>query len=338
MGWNDSGIVDALSIKKSIAFVAASLFLLGIFFVPVASAQSDSDKEKVMTYKVDYWFPPTVRNHYSYTEKSDITRTYSDGSVMTFSREIVFFFDMKAPNQKNEGFTDMDVSIDSAHYKYTKADYTYSYNTQGEAPGNFNILDFMATIAPLAKFYTMTYSPYGNISKLEGEALQIFRNKLVERKDSYNQIDHYIWTEGTSNARLIHISDVKKIDYPNYRIAEDSTFLSPLFLQINHIDLQDTVEMTLDEVSSGYMYFSGDIEDVEYFTKKARFEGIEDQLLEIADVKANGKIFTELSPRGTPEKTEIELNMEVKAKIKRDSFTEQVKTKLIWELLGQWEY
>jgi hypothetical protein len=339
MGWNDSRFVDALSIKKSLALFLGAVLIFGIAFTKNTSAQSDNeDKKEVITYKVDFWIPPTIRNHYSYKETTDVTRTYSDGTVMNFAREVTYFFDLKAPNPKSDGFIDLNISLDSMHYSFTKGDYSYSFNSQGDMPGNFGLHDYTANAVALGRFYTLTYSPYGNISKLEGEELEEFRESIVRKKEHFKSMDYYLWTVGANDPRLIHISDIKKIYYPGFRISEDSTFQTPLYLQLNHIDMQDTVEMTLNEVSGGTMYFSGNIEDAEYFTKQARFEGIPDQLVDIDNVKAQGTISTELTPRGTPEKTEIDIIMEVEAKVKREVFTEVVKSKMTWQLLGQWEY
>jgi len=339
MGWNDSRIMDAVFIKKAVVYVFAAIFMLTISFPNILTAQEDDkENEKVLTYKINFWIPPLARNHYSFTEKSDITRTYSDGSVLTYSREVTFFFDLKAPNPENDGFLTLDISIDSMLYKYTKGDYIYSYNSQGDLPGNFELKDFTANIASLSRFFEVTYSPYGNVSKLEGEDLSEYIDKLEKRKDSFNPVDYYLWSQGASSPRLIQIIDMKKIQYPEIRIAEDSSFKSPVYIQLNHIDLQDTLDITLDKVSSGMMYLSGSFNDPKSFTKETHFEDINDQLVEVQNVAAKGTVSIELTPRGTPEKTEIDMTMEVKGKIKREVFSEVVKSKMIWQLLGQWEY
>jgi hypothetical protein len=337
MGWNDTRIVDAVFIKKAIAYICAAVFMLSISLPTNLPAQQDEKKE-IMTYRMNFWIPPLVRNHYSFTEQSDINRTYSDGSVMTYSREVTFFYDEKAPDPEKDGFLTLDISIDSMHYKYTKGDYTYSYNSQGVLPGKFSLKDFTANIASLSRFFQMTYSPYGNVSKLEGDALSEYVQSIENKKDAFDPVDHFLWLQGASTSRLMQIADMKKIQYPEYRLAEDSSFKSPIYIQLNHIDMLDTLEVTLTEVSSGMMYLSGYFNDPEFFTKTAYFEDINDELVEIQNVKANGTIEQELTPRGTPEKTEIDMTMEVKAKIKREVFSEVVKSKMTWQLLGQWDY
>jgi len=339
MGWNDSRIMDALFNKKTISIFLGITIIFTLAYSQSLNAFVDKEnKEDIMTYRVDFWMPPTVRHHYSYTEKSDISRTYSDGSVMTYSREVTFFFDVKAPNPEKDGFLTLNISIDSMHYKYVKGDYTYSYNSQGDLPGNFGLQDYTANAVSLSKFFNVTYSPYGNISKLEGEELEMHRESIKNKKDSFKPVDYYLWSVGAASPRLIQITDMKKIQYPAFRLAEDSTFKSPLFIQLNHIDLKDTVEMTLNEVSSGMMYFSGNFNNPEMLTRTARFEDITDQLVEIDNVKAKGRIASELTPRGTPDKTEIDITMEVSGKINREIFSEVVKSKMVWQLLGQWEY
>lgn len=338
MGWNDSRFVDALSHFKLIAL----LFLLSVTFFStqdiIAQPAKGEEGKKVITYKIDCFFPVTIRNHYSYSEKTEVTRIYSDDSEIKFSRELTFFFDVKAPGQSRDGFTILDISIDSMHYKYIKDNLTYEYNSQNSIPGNFKIMDFLATIVPLGKFFFLTYSPYGNVSKIEGEELLYFINSLKKKEKSMDPINKYIWMEGVSTNRLKHITDMKKINYPSYAIAEDSTFITPLTFQLNHINIQDTVEMKFESVSNGYMKFIGKIGDVETTTKQARFEDIDDNFVEIIDLKANGIITTELAPRGTPEETIIDLNIQVKGKIKKEIFIEKVKTKMKWQLLGQWQY
>jgi hypothetical protein len=339
MGWNDSRIVDAVFINKAIAFVFAAVFMLSISLPTNLNAQQeDQEKEDIMTYRINFWLPPLVRNHYSFTEQSDITRTYSDGSIMTYSREVTFFYDVKAPNPEKDGFLTLDISIDSMLYKYTKGDYTYSYNSQGILPGKFSLKDFTANIASLSRFFQMTYSPYGNVSKLEGDALNEYIQSLEIKKDAFDPVDYFLWLQGAATNRLIQIADMKKIQYPEYRLAEDSSFKSPFFIQLDHIDLLDTLNVTLTKVSAGMMYLSGYFNDPESLTKKAYFEDINDELVEIQNVTANGTIEQELTPRGTPEKTEIDMTMVVKAKIKREVFSEVVKSKMIWQLLGQWDY
>lgn len=341
MGRNDSCFVDALSfIRKSLVFFITLLFVgVSFYNISFAQAQKGEEEEEIMTYKVDFWLPPTIRNHYSYNERTEVTRVYSDSSVFTYSRELTYFYNVKAPNPRNEGFTTLEITLDSMKYKFKKGEYEYSYNSQGSEPANFKLTDCLANVVPLGNFFTITYSPYGNVSKLEGEELEEFlQSSVIDKKDAFEPIDYFVWKDGLSNERLIHIADFKKIHYPHFEIAEDSAFISPIVFQLNHINIRDTVDMTFEDISGGYMTFGGSFSGVKYFNDKVRFEGIDNYMVDVEAVDAKGTVETILTPRGTPEETTLLVDMDVTGKVKMEVFTEKVVSAMKWELLGQWEY
>lgn len=341
MGRYDSRFMDALSNIRNIilCFAIALLFTFITTSNSISQEDNDEDKEEVMTYRVDFFIPPTIRNHYSYNEKTEVLRTYSDSSTFSYSRDITYFFDVKEPSVPKDGFTTLEISLDSVHYKFTKGDFEYFYNSQSIEPGNFKIYDYLSNIVPMGQFFTMTYSPYGNISNIEGEELEFFlQNSIIDKKDAFEPIDYFLWKDGLSDNRLIHISDFKKVHYPNYRLAEDSTFISPIEFQLNHINIKDTVKMTFEDISAGYMTFGGSLSDVEFDNDQIHVEGIDNYLVNIKDVNAKGTIETILSPRGTPEETTLIVEMLINAEVKVEKFSEKVNSTMKWELLGQWEY
>lgn len=158
------------------------LTILGLFFFTYflnAQQKASPDKEAI-TYTIKANFPVNVSHKYVFTEKSKITREFSDGSSSVFNRELKYYFSLRAPNETSkDGFTLVAVSVDSLEYKFDDGQNTVFFHSQADdmrMPGSD---DYRIQVIPLGMSYYVTYSPYHEIVKMEGERLEEQREYLI---------------------------------------------------------------------------------------------------------------------------------------------------------------
>jgi hypothetical protein len=277
---------------------------------------------------------------YKFTENSKIVRTMSDSSKRRFSRDAEYYFTFKVPNSPDNGFNTYEFSIDSLKYKFTEDGDTYEYNSQSDNPGPVTFEDLKNTVVPLGKEFTLTYSPYGEIVKVEGESLDWLRNYVVvEGKGVLDSLETHLWLDGISKQRLVSICDPKKLIFPANQVYLDSNWNSTMEFQVMNITCFDTSIAKIKSLSNGVFDIVGESTGkISALKEPVRFYGFKDYLVNVIKINGNGNYEMVFGPRGLIRSFKLNYFVKLTGKVKQEVFNDMIDTKQSWEMLNQYKY
>lgn len=347
MGRNDiSSMVTLLfqQIKKindSLALYTI-LGLVLIFITSIESISQDGAKksEEPPVYQLKFLPPQTIRHVYKLHDSTVVTRIFSDNSTKKYTREVTYYFNFVMPNPPKDGFMTFEVSIDSLKYKFTEGEAVFEFDSQLDNPGALTFEDLVATIVPLGNEFNLTYSPYGEVAKIDGERLEFLIDYIRQQKNNpmSDAIINFVWEEGISLDRLKFLTDVKKIFFSPEAIQIDSLWETPIDLQLDYINFNDTLAAKITKFKDGYFHISAVSKNIQAKNKPAKLYGIKTQLIEVADTKGEGTFEMIIHNRGFVSKIEAKYNVEIGSYIKKEYFRQKIETKSTWELLKQFKF
>ena len=339
MGWNDISRMGAISVKvKSILSLVAVLLVLQLnAFAQKTSGEAQKGPE-TLKFRPVHVFPKNVLNVYKYTDSSDVTRTFTDGSISNYQRTITFFFTVKQTNPTENGFATVETSIDSVRYWFKEKNAEIKWDSQDEMAGGINLPDLKAQTVPLGKYYNMTYSPYGEVAKFEGEKLDEYFDYINKNgKGMKDTVELYLWTDGASSGRLAQITNVRKILLPQESIEIDSIWRTPFNIQFENINCYDSVDAKIVRVQNGETRIEALVKNIKAEQGNFRFYGIKDRLLNVKSSSGIGIYTLDLSPRGSIKRAEGNFDVEFVVPIKNEQFIQKIKNHCVWELIGQFK-
>lgn len=340
MGWNDISILVDLQSKKNKIII----FILCFLLIPIYSAQSDEplkegkkSKDEPVTYRFKLRYQKGISQQWKYTEVTDVKRTFSDSSTLSFQRNIIYYFTIRCIDLPSEGFEKINIIIDSLDYSFNDGKKVYKFNSQADDDGDINFEDLKANSIALSREFDLTYSPYGEIAKIEGEQLNHYINYIKENENK--GIDTaliVLWLKGLSQEALTHYADVKKILFPPGPITIDSVWKSPFQITVNGINYYDTVTTKIIGQKKISYIFQSESNHLRSYPQKAILYSIR-QPVNVDSSAGKGTYTIQLHSRGFIEKAEANFEISSNISFRREYFTEEIKTKIIWELLNQYK-
>ena len=339
MGWNDISLMGSVSLKRKSVLILLAVFISMQFTAFSQKHTDDAQKgPEVLKFRPFHLYPKNVLNIYKYTDSTEVTRTFVDGTSTSYNRAITFFFSLKQPAPTEKGFATVETSIDSARYWLKEKNAEIRWDSQDEMAGGINLPDLKAQTVPLGKYFNMTFSPYGDVAKIEGEKLDEYFDYIKKYgKGLKDTIELFIWTDGASNSRLAQIGNINKILLPQEPIEKDSIWKTPLTLQFENINCFDSVEAKITSVQNGETRIEALAKSIKTVPGSYRFYGIKDRLLSVKSTSGGGIYTLDITPRGTIRKAEGNFEVEMIVPIKSDSFTQKIKNHCVWELVGQFK-
>lgn len=313
MGWND---ISKLVIIQIVAYLICTNIVLG------QEKGASQETQLPPAYMLKANFRTQIYYNYVLNDTTKVKRVYADSSIKEFQRIISYFMTIMQPDPPKDGFSKVEISIDSIHYKFIEGENVYQfYNIETASPSVFKFEDFLTYNVPMSMQYDLTYSPYGEVAKIEGERLTEKRNYVEMLKNSIpDTIWYYNWTDGLSDLRLKYIGDVIKLIYPINPVYRDSIWFSPIELQVDGIHLIDTVELKVSGFWNNKYNIVGKFTSPKVRWKRTKFYAIPNLLLPYKLLNANGKLEQTLSAAGLAQELKIQLNLKL-----------QVGTPLIFE-------
>ncbi|MCK5742268.1 MAG: hypothetical protein KAH48_08620, partial [Chlorobi bacterium] len=146
--------------------------MAAVFFITSSTQSAPRDSTELVTmYSPEYVMKVNYYDIYSVDETSDVVRTLEDGTEETYTREVTYYIRHLIKNQPDEGFQSIKISIDSMRYKLTDGSKSYEFNSQANDYPSKYTREFQMYSALLGAEYIITYSPYGDVAKLETDAL-----------------------------------------------------------------------------------------------------------------------------------------------------------------------
>ena len=301
-----------------------------------APEQEDEEKEPEIEYRLKVKYDPKIYNSYKLTESNDVTRVYSDSSIVKYNRTITYFFTLYAPDPPEEGFLDIDVAVDSMRYKLVHGEQIYEYDTQRDMESVF-IFDREVASVPATKEFSMIYSPYGEVAEISGDMLDFETEKLFKYGDRLDTLKKFVWYRGLSAEHLAYLVDVPKGLLPYGSVTEDSIWTKPVKFDVNGVAFSDTMVVRINEHSRGTFLIEAAADSLTPVESAGRFYQIK-ELAEIRGGVAKGTFEMELIPSGVIGFAEAKIKGVIYPKVKKEEFKEYVDTKITWELEGQFRF
>jgi hypothetical protein len=322
--------------RKSVIFT----IILVLTAIPLFAQNNPTGDEKVyepVKYLPIHRFPLSILHVYRYTDTTEVIKLLPDSTKTSYKRIITHYFTLKKVKADQDGFMTLQVSLDSMRYYLKEGRAEIYWDSQDENSGGINMQDLKYSSVPLGHYFDMTFSPYGEIAKISGENVDWYfdyLNKyLVQLKDT---VEKFIWFDGMSLKRLGQITNLKKINFTEEKIAIDSIWITPFEIQVENINFVDTIKAKISDVQNGHLKIEADTKNLKAIPGNYLFYGIKDMLLPVKKSEGVGKYYIDITPRGNIEKARGEFLTNLEIPVHKDVFKLQIKSFMQWDLLGMY--
>ena len=339
MGRNDFGCMVNLFIRK----IKFTSFFICVLFISAGClfAQENTQSAKAsepVKYLPVHKFPLAVQHVYMFTDTTEVTKTFPDSTRVKYYRELTHFFTVTQNETSKDGFVTVEVTIDSTRYHLKDGKAEIFWDSQDENAGGVNLQDLMYASVPLGKYFDMTYSPYGEIAKISGEKMDAYFDYLNKNSSGFkDEVLKYLWFEGASIKRLANITDVIKIVFPDIKMGIDSIWKTPFNMQLDFINITDTLDARITDVTSGEITIDALSKSVDVLNGKYIFYGVKNMLLPVTKSSGGGTYRLTMSPRGAMKKAIANFDVNLQVPVQKDIFSINIKSSVHWVLLGQYK-
>lgn len=148
---------------------------------------------------------------------------------------------------------------------------------------------------------------------------------------------YYNWKDGLSDQRLKYIGDVIKVIYPINPIFRDSIWHSPIELQIEGINLIDTLKLKATGFFNNQYQIEGEFVNPTIIWKRTKFYDVKSLSLPYRLNSAIGSIEQSLSAIGVVKELRIFLNLSIDVGIPF-AFTENIVKRIHWEMVKSYRF
>lgn len=330
MGWNDTCKLVIIQIIVCLSF-----------FTNLYGQEKGFQKENKLppAYMLKAYFKTQIYYNYVLSDTTKVKRVYADSSTLEFQRIVSYYFTIMQPDPPKDGFSQVEVSIDSINYKFIEGKNVYEFsNIETSSPSVFNFEDFKTYSIPMSMQFEITYSPYGEVAKIDGERLREKRSYIEKLKASIpDSIWYYNWSDGLSDQRLKQICDVIKLTYPVNPVYRDSIWYSPIELQIDGINVHDTLELRTTGFFNNNYSIIGKFVNPQFQWKKTKFFKVNTLSLPYKLNSANGSVEQIVSASGLVQDFRININMDVQVGNPM-IFNENLKKILKFEMVNSYRF
>ena len=286
------------------------------------------------SYRLQTLYRAGIAQQYTVTEHTDVVRQHSDSSKVSYSRDITYYMTLKCIASM-DGISQVTVNIDSLEYTFNDGTAPVSYDSQKDiTPLDF--ADLNNYMGPLNRPFELTLSPYGEVTKLEGELIQFWRDYLVENSSDLDPVVLMIWMQSLDRANLLQYGDLQKRIIPGLRVGVDSTWIHNMELRVDGVVYSDRITSKFMENSGGiYTIAVNDTMDapvqeihvygVPFKTKLHEGQAIVDHSID-------------LSNTGTIRKVSSKVKAWFKGTAANQTFTQRVSSNTTWTLTGQFQW
>lgn len=315
-----------------------SALILSLCISAQSQEKGDADKaQEPVKYLPVHRYPFNILHVYRFTDTTVVTRMNPDSTIVKYTRELTHFFTLKQAKAASKGFVTLEVSIDSTRYRIKEGNAEIYWDSQDDKAGGINMQDLKYSTVPLGKYFDMTFSPYGEIAKIEGEKIDWFIDYLNQYADQLpDTVEKFIWYDGVSLPRLGNITSLKKIKFPDNKIEIDSTWDTPFSMQFEFITFSGNMKAKISKFDNGELYLQGFSDNLQPAPGKYLINGFQKILLPV-EMNQNNVVYNlHLSPRGAIKSAEAIADIQLDTKIRKDTFGIHIKSKVRWDLLGQY--
>lgn len=322
-------------------FYRIVLVLMILISLPVYSQNAEkgkkedkADKGNEFKIRLKWKTPLNIAFSYSMTEKTRVTRVFSDSSKIKYERDATVFFTIRGADLPKEGFQNVAVSIDSLKYVFRDPEHDIYFDSQDDnnsvPPSKFD--DFLPYLAILGMQYELVYSPYSEVVKVEGDKYQ---EKLASIDDPSTRVKdstlYLIWKHAPDITNLAFYSDVSKQILPTFPFDKDTSWTQNLLLKIDGVFLKDSAKFKLDDYTPNIIVIKGESQKL-LESSASVLPPLIPKMLDVGNAAGDVKYRFELDPRGLMDFIEINFAGEIDLKVGSDIIKQYTTTDYTWKL------
>ncbi len=299
--------------------------------------EGKEDKEKI-SYRIKIKYPLGLYSVYQFNEITDVKRIYSDSSTKEYKRIVTYFFTFFIADKPEGDFQKIRVSCDSMIYSFTDGRKSFYFNSQSDSLPKENFNDFNYNAIPLARDFEITYSPYYDVAKIESQEYETLKKQiLVQGKEKLDTLNRFVWLNTISDDNLKYFTDMLKGIVPYNFVISDSVWKSPFIIKLDAIYFNDTASVRIAEYRAGNFTLECNTENLKPNPQIARLYDI-NRLVDINSGKGNGYYILKIDPNGMVESAESEFNADITASIRKETFWQNIKSKIEWKRINQYTF
>jgi len=318
---------------KMLLLIALFSFAINVFAQQKAVKGQAQDKEEVVKFGIMVKHPVNTFSNFVLTENTRVHRVYSDSTTKDYQRNIVYYYTVKVEDSPQKGFQTVIIVVDSLNYLFKDGDKTLDYHSVDMSGNASRTKDLNFRTPVLGREFNLVYSPYGEVSKIDGSDIKELTDYIDENKSYMKPIELFMWNTAVSFERLSYIGDNKKIILPRYRIPIDSIWYSPISIELNGYAFKDTAAMKIDKYNSGIFLIKGTMKNLTHINRNELMYNVS-KLINIDKTVGTGKIELEMTARGKIKRTKIQYRAVVRAKVGDDYVDEVIDSSIEWKKTG----
>ncbi|MFZ9869536.1 MAG: DUF6263 family protein [Candidatus Kapaibacteriota bacterium] len=300
--------------------------------VPTVAQTSGAPSKQ---YRAQVIYTAGVAQSYEITEQTTATRWYSDSSQKNYDRTITYFTTIRCI-ESMDGIARVVVNVDSMRYRFMADGRLVEYDSEKDvSPKNFS--DINAYIGPLNRPFTLTVSPYGEVSALEGEQVEYWRDYLADNSSGIDSVTYLMWTQAISDENLLHYGDLQKRVVPGLTTGKDSTWNLTMTLRVDGVTYKGRTKATLTDVDGGLLTMTVSDTLQAVAPQPLRVYGVP-YVVQLMEGHADVSHTLQMSRTGSIQQVDNVASTWWKGRVLMEEFTQRVRTTTTWKLKGQYQW
>lgn len=318
-----------------VAVICTALLTASAPALLVAQSTKSSASSPAKLYRVQTNYTAGVAQTYEVTEQTSSARWHSDSSQKTYDRTVTYFMTIRCIESMN-GIARIVVNVDSMRYRFIAEGRFVEYDSEKDvSPKNF--ADLNAYIGPLNRPFTVTMSPYGEVTKLEGEQISYWRDYLAENAASVDSVTHLMWTQAMSDANLLHYGDLQKRVVPGLNVGVDSTWNLSMAVRLDGVEYQGRTKARLTSAEGGLLTLEVKDSIPAVTPQDAHVYGIP-LIVRLQEGSAAIEHSVQINRAGTIQQVQNTASTWIRARVLMEEFTQRAQVTTTWKLTGQYQW
>lgn len=286
-------------------------------------------------YRLQASYRAGVAQAYEVSEKTLIERIHSDSSRRNYQREVLTYVTVRCI-ETLDNISRVVVTADSIVYKFTTGPSVITYDSQKDlAPKAFP--DLNGYLGALNRSFEITYSPYGEVTKITGEQVDFWKDYIQQNVSDLDTLISTIWLQSLSNESLSHLGDIQKRIVPGTKKALDSSWKHDLMLRVDGVVYEGKARSTFKSYEGG-VYTIATQDTLQARTSWPLHVLEIPDLVTCLDGQAVVNCTSKLSTAGTLNGLDAEIKAQFRGKVGTEIFTQRVTSTQSWTLVKQYQW
>lgn len=295
---------------------------------------SSSEASTGPAYRLQALYRANVAQSYEITEATSVVRTLNDSSQTKYDRKVTYYTTVRCLSSI-DGISKLDINIDSLIYRFEADGQEIDYHSQNDiTPKNF--ADLNNYIGPLNRPYELTMSPYGEVTNVEGEQIQFWRDYLTENSSDLDSVILLIWMQSLDRENLLQIGDLQKRVLPGRRTELASNWKHSLGLRVDGVVFADEATTTFEEYAAG-IYTIRTTDTIAAPEQTIHVYGIP-YVTRVMEGAAEVDHSIQLSTAGTINFVSSKVKAWFTGSAANHTFTHKITSTTTWNLTGQYQW